>query len=132
MWNDGSDKIDEVFDNLVRIPQFPTRCPVCDKNEMHIYMQVHSYKNRRGGLWIWCSHCGIFSHSSLRVPEYWENCDCIEMEKLCAVPEYLDRIKDALDRHANAMIKKRILSQDKQGKGTEDNGNQETLYTDLL
>ena len=106
MWRDGNDKIDEVFAGIDKIEKFPTKCPVCGQKGGHICMQIHNEASRRGGLWIWCSACGSFSHCAVCVPEYWENCSVVEVEKLCAIPEYLDGIKDALDQHANAMLGK--------------------------
>lgn len=66
-----------------------------------IYMHIYDDKTRWGGLWIWCSECYSFSHSSLYIPEYWENCALIELEKLSAIPIYLNKIKDKIDNHMN-------------------------------
>lgn len=46
--------------------------------------------------------CG--KNSSIYVPEYWQNSLSVELEKLCAVPEYLNEIKDEIDNHANMII----------------------------
>ena len=104
MWKDDKDEIDNLYVNLKKIKKFPTRCPVCGKNSAHLYMNIHNFETRRGGLWVWCSECYTFSHSSIYVPEYWENSLSVELEKLCAVPEYLNEIKDEIDNHANMII----------------------------
>lgn len=104
MWKDSNDKIDELFLKLQELKEFPTICPICNKKGAHIYMHVYNNKTRRGGSWSWCSECHSFSHSTIYVPEYWRNCSEIELEKLSAVPIYLEEIKDKLDKHANTII----------------------------
>ncbi len=104
MWKDSNDKIDELFLKLQELKEFPTICPICNKKNAHIYMHVYNNKTRRGGSWSWCSECHSFSHSTMYVPEYWRNCSEIELEKLSAVPIYLEEIKDKLDKHANAIM----------------------------
>lgn len=78
------------------------------KNECTYYMDIHDFKTRRGGLWVWCSECHTFSHSSLYIPSYWENSTLVKKEELCAKPVYLEEIKDTIDDHMNSIIKKRI------------------------
>ncbi|MCM1258052.1 MAG: hypothetical protein NC307_09395 [Roseburia sp.] len=102
MWKDDNDKIEELYVKKNK-DKFPAICPVCKKNAAHMYMHVYNNATRRGGLWVWCSECKIFSHSSAYVPEYWENCSLVEMEKLCAIPDYLDEIKDIIDAHVNTI-----------------------------
>lgn len=104
MWKDDNDKIDELFLKLRGIKEFPAICPVCNKKGAHIYMHVYNNKTRRGGSWSWCSECNSFSHCSMHVPEFWRNCPKIKLEKLSAVPTYLEEIKDELDEHANSII----------------------------
>lgn len=106
MWKDSNDKIEELYINFKKIEKFPTICPICKKEDAHIYMHIYDDKTRRGGLWIWCSKCLSFFHSSLNIPRYWENYLFIELEKLSAIPIYLDEIKDKIDRHANAIVLK--------------------------
>lgn len=102
MWK-GNDKIDELYLDFIKIKKFPTICPICKKNSAHIYMHLHDAQTRRGGLWIWCSECYTFSHSSFHVPEYWENCPLVEHEKLCAIPDYLEQMKKIIDTHVNTI-----------------------------
>ena len=99
MWKVNG-KIDELYSNLKRIKMFPTTCPVCKKNNAHIYMHVYDDKRWKGGLWIWCSKCYTYSytytssHGSIYVPRYWENCPLVEVEKLWAIPTYLDEMRE--------------------------------------
>lgn len=102
MWKDDNDKIEELY--LKKIKKFPTICPVCKKNNAHIYIHVYDDKTRRGGLWIWCSECYTFSHGSIYVPKYWENCPLVEFEKLCAIPSYLNEMREIIDTHVNAIM----------------------------
>lgn len=104
MWKDGNDKIEELYINLKKIKKFPTECPICKKNNAHLYMHIYDEKTRRGGLWIWCSECHSFFHGSIYVPRYWKNCVDIKLENLSAIPTYLDKIKDKIDRHINETI----------------------------
>ena len=103
MWKDGNDQIEELYVNIKKIEKFPAKCPVCNKNDAHIYMHVYNDKTRRGGLWIWCSECYTFSHSSIYVPEYWKNCPLVEEEELCAIPAYLNEIREIVDAHVNVI-----------------------------
>lgn len=70
-------------------------------------MHVYDKETKRGGLWIWCSACCTFLHSSIYVPEYWENCPLVENEKLCAVPAYLNEIRKIIDTHVDNIINNR-------------------------
>ena len=108
MWKDDNDKIEELYLNLKGIKKFPAICPICKKNDAHLYLHVYDNKTRRGGLWIWCSECYAFSHSSTYVPEHWENCPLVEEEKLCAMPVYLDEIREIIDTHVNVIINNHI------------------------
>lgn len=105
MWKDDNDDILRIYTQLGLKPKFPAQCPVCNKrNSAHLYMDVHNLKTRRGGLWVWCSECHAFSHSSIWVPNYWTNLPEVEDDKLCAIPEYLEEIKDLIDNHINEIM----------------------------
>lgn len=104
MWKDYDDRINELFSNLRMINKFPTVCPMCKKRGAHIYMHIYDDKTRRGGIWSWCSECYSFSHGSIYVPTYWKNCSMVELERLSAVPIYLEEVKDKLDEHVNSII----------------------------
>ena len=101
MWKDYDSSIEKIYLSFKSEKKFPTICPVCNEMNTHIYMHIHNYKTRKGGLWIWCSKCCLFFHSAIIIPEYWENCTLVEDDKLYAVPEYLDEIKGIIDAHVN-------------------------------
>lgn len=105
MWKDDNDDIDRIYTQLRLKPKFPAQCPVCKRISAHLYMDLHDFKTRRGGLWVWCSECYTFSHSSIRVPNYWRNCPEVEVDKLCAIPEYLEEIKESIDKHINEIMR---------------------------
>lgn len=108
-WRDADCyQMNELYSNLNERKKFPAICPVCKKNDAHIYMNLHDEKTRRGGLWTWCSECKTFSHGSHYVPGYWENCPSVEEGKLCAIPDYLDEMKEIIDAHVNDIIKNHI------------------------
>ncbi len=44
----------------------------------------------------------------MRVPKYWINYSDIVLEKLSAIPTYLDGIKDKIDQHTMSVVKKCI------------------------
>jgi hypothetical protein len=104
MWKDNNDDILRVYKQLGEIPKFPAKCPVCKKESAHIYMHLYNLKTNRGGLWVWCSECFTFSHSSIYVPKYWKNSPQVEGDKLYAVPKYLEEKKDFIDRHVNEIM----------------------------
>lgn len=106
MWKDDNDDIERVYLDFKKIKSFPTSCPVCRELSAHIYMHAYAERTRRGGLWIWCSECHSFWHSSVYVPKFWENCELIKNEELCAVPDYLEKRVGIIDTHANSMLKK--------------------------
>ena len=104
MWKDYNDEIEELFLKLKTSQTFTAICTLCRKWSAHIYMHVYDGETRRGGLWIWCSMCHSFSHSSIFVPDYWENCSLVEIEKLSAIPIYLEEIKEKIDEHVQYII----------------------------
>lgn len=123
MWKDHNDSvISLVFKRIEHSEYAPYTCPECGQRSLHIYMQLHNADTRRGGLWIWCSDCRRFCHCSHYIPLEWENASCIEPEKLCAVPDYLDKLKDEIDGHLNMQVRQREMV----------SGNFHLLYTGAL
>ena len=106
MWKDDNDDIKKIYMDFKNIKKFPTTCPICNKKNAHIYMHIYDNETRRGGLWIWCSECHSFSHSSVYVSKFWENCALIEKDELCAIPDYLDEMNSIIDAHVNDIINK--------------------------
>lgn len=104
IWKDGNDKILDLFSEFDKINEFPAKCPVCGKKSAHLFIDIYNFKTKRSGLWVWCSECYIYSHCSIYAPEYWRNCSLVDCEKLCAIPDYLNDIKEIVDEHANRII----------------------------
>ena len=117
MWRDDNDKINDVFVKFESTKSFPAECPICKRNTAHLYMDIHSPRTRRGGLWVWCDACHAFSHSSIYVPDYWINCAMVDAEKLSSIPVYLNHISNVVDAHANTILKtvasSNVLASDK-------------------
>ena len=106
MWKDYRCDIEKIYTDIKNIDKFPVTCPACNKLNVHIYMHIYDDKTRRGGLWIWCSKCHSFLHSSIYVPDFWENCELIKKEELCAIPDYLEKNVSLIDVHVNDLLKK--------------------------
>lgn len=53
----------------------------------------------RGGIWIWCSKCKHFSHFSIKIPEWWNNCNDISPENLTSIPINLEKKKKLIVMH---------------------------------
>lgn len=107
MWNGYSNNdANIIYAQLELKSEFPVRCPACKGESAHLYMHVHNVKTRRGGLWIWCSECHAFAHGSVYVPNDWGNCPEVEADKLCAIPEYLEEIKEVIDKHVNELMRR--------------------------
>lgn len=103
MWKDENNKIEQIYKDFGNIKQFPAKCPACEHDSAHLYAHIYDRKTQRSGLWIWCSQCHAFSHASIYAPAHWENCAAVELEKLTAVPAYLEEIKDTIDAHINQL-----------------------------
>ncbi|MBR6027967.1 MAG: hypothetical protein IKP40_02680 [Clostridia bacterium] len=81
----------------------------CDKPEIHIHAHsIGFWKERgRGSAWIWCSHCGTFSHlDGIPISSDWENNPDVDFSQVCAVPVYLETVKDAVDQHLKEFLDK--------------------------
>ena len=110
MWADYNDKIiDNILINVEKSRNVPYVCEVCNNKTVHLYMHIYNDATKRGALWIWCSSCHSFWHSSVYVPSGWKNCSLIEKDKLCALPIYLDNIKAEIDNHTNKLIDEGVL-----------------------
>ena len=67
----------------------------------HNLSLIHIY---RGGLWLWCSACKQFFHSSVYVPTWWSNLPIVDENQLSAFPQYLDALSTRIDKHINQLI----------------------------
>lgn len=103
-WNDSGDKFEQMW-NINQDPmKVPYICPYCDEKEGHMYMHVYNLKTHRGGLWLWCSACKQFFHSSVYVPTWWSNLPIVDENQLSAFPQYLDALSTRIDKHINQLI----------------------------
>lgn len=95
----NDDKLFDLYESVLSrdLNEFPCRCPVCNEKSAHVYF--HRYKNteNKGGLWIWCSECRSYVHSSGQAPDWWYNCNDIEFSCLTSEPDYLEDNKGLID-----------------------------------
>lgn len=98
-WNDNN-KLFDLYNDIIReeITDFPYICPVCSEKSAHIYFYRFNDADNKGGLWIWCSKCKSYIHSFGKVPDWWHNCDKIELDCLAHTPDYLEKNKHLLDK----------------------------------
>ena len=97
-------KFTKVLTDISDLKQItlPVECPLCLNKSLHIY--YHTFNNsKRGGIWIWCSICGSYSHYSGRPPDWWSNAREVVFSKLHSEPNYLDLMCTTLDRHFNSL-----------------------------
>ena len=97
VWKDDSSNLDIVAANALLNGKFiPPEC--CESPEIHIY--GHKYRKNSGSAWIWCSHCGAFSHlDGIPISDSWVNSEKIDFSKLTAIPIYLEKMKNIVDAH---------------------------------
>lgn len=107
MWQDNDDKIMDILDNIeTRNKCFPVICPICGKREGHLYFHRYKKDAEQGGMWVWCSACYHSSHALGRVPEWWENLEKIDFDKLASLPDYLEENKICIDEWINSIGRK--------------------------
>lgn len=106
MWHDDNDDIMKLYD-IINVHEFdsplPATCPICGVKSGHIYMHRYDEENH-GGLWLWCSSCHIFSHSSCKVPDWWRNLSLFSIFDLHAVPDNLDEQAKYIDDSVNKLL----------------------------
>ena len=117
MWHDDNDDIMKLY-NIINVHEFdtplPAACPVCGIKSGHIYMHRYDEEDH-GGLWVWCSNCHNFSHSSFKVPDWWRNLSLFTIFDLHAVPDNLDEQAKYIDDFVNKLI---AIKDDKKAKAT--------------
>lgn len=103
-WHSGdTDWEKQVFQPFIEgKPEYPVKCPACNKASCHVYINRYE-ETSRGGVWAWCSNCHLFSHgSTISVPDWWVNSSRVDEEKLCAAdPEELVQYESELDDLVN-------------------------------
>lgn len=106
MWHDDNDyimKLLSILEKRYNDPPFPASCPICGAKSGHIYM--HRYdKESHGALWIWCSSCHSFSHSSYKIPDWWINPNLFTIFDLHAVPDNLDEQAASIDDYISKLL----------------------------
>lgn len=105
-WDDSRDKIMDIVEGIEDNKELkvPMRCPICNTNHAHIYM--HYWENGRGTVWAWCSNCKSCMHESrLKLPNWWENADFINISELTSHPVFLERKADMVDQHLRQLLK---------------------------
>ena len=55
-------------------------------------------------MWTWCSACCHSAHVTFRLPEWWENLEQIDFEKISSYPDYLEENKRDIDEWINKLI----------------------------
>jgi len=113
MWNDDNDKILEVLDLIDKDIIFPTKCPICEKTNAHLYM--YRWKNsEKGTAWVWCSECKATAHERINLPKWWEN-DIIFDENLLGIHPYmLEESNIFVDAYINILKQGNKLSESEQ------------------
>lgn len=112
-WDDSEDKIMDIVENIEDSEdlQIPIRCPICNTFNAHIYM--YRWENGRGTVWTWCSSCKSCAHwSEVKLPNWWENADFIDIPELTSHPVFLELKADMIDNHLRKLLKKRNLCTD--------------------
>lgn len=106
MWKDDDDRIMNILDNIEKKDKerFPIICPICGKREGHLYFHRNRTDDVRGGMWTWCSACCHSAHVTFRLPEWWENLEQIDFEKISSYPDYLEENKRDIDEWINKLI----------------------------
>lgn len=108
MWNISDYPIEDKLNTyLMRIQEgtlinLPGICPVCGRNEVHIYFNRHR-TSKIGGVWVWCSSCRHYTHGTYLIPQWWENNPEIIESELTHAPDVLEMVKDEIDKHFNKL-----------------------------
>ena len=106
LWHDESDILDSAAINVLS-SKAPLIASCCALPEVHLHAH-RGWGNRtdRCSAWIWCSHCGLYSHlDGIPIHPDWKNNPEVDFYKVCAVPKYLETVKDSVDKHLNNFMK---------------------------
>ena len=110
-WDDSRDEIMNIIEMLDdnKESQIPVKCPICNTSNAHIYM--HRWENGRGTIWTWCSNCKSCTHGSgLKLPNWWENADFINVSELTSHPVFLEPKATLIDEHLRQLLRKENLN----------------------
>lgn len=105
VWHDELDILDDVAVSALST-KTPPIVNCCSEPEVHIHAHRGWGKHTdRGSAWIWCSHCGLFSHlDGIHIHQDWENNSEVDFSKVTAVPKYLEAVKKSVDKHFKEFI----------------------------
>ena len=75
MWKDDDDRIMDMLDAIDGKDQksLPFSCPICSKEEGHLFFHRFKIGEDKGSMWTWCSACCHYSHAMVKLPRWWEN-----------------------------------------------------------
>lgn len=107
-WDDSRDEIMDIIEVIEnnKEPQIPIRCPICNTSNAHIYM--YRWEDNRGTIWTWCSNCKSCAHASrLKLPNWWENADFIDVSELFSHPTFLEPKANMVDNHLIQLLRRR-------------------------
>jgi len=105
-WHDVPVEYSEAWRVVFRISQegldLTKPCPVCGAQELHRWYLPWYPEEKivqgqhfvaRGSQWQWCAHCCSFEHSSGLVPDWWSCTMSVDVSKLTAYPDELERVR---------------------------------------
>ncbi|MFV0556275.1 MAG: hypothetical protein ACK5LM_04115 [Lactovum sp.] len=106
IWNNNNNKMYGVYAKYMKgeIKSFPTECPICCRQEVHIFFYKWNVDDNKSSGWIWCSFCKNFEHGRFLNLNNGENLSEIDSQKLVYEPDYLERNKKIIDKYNNLKI----------------------------
>lgn len=99
MWSDDRNLIMDLLDEGEG--NFPKVCPCCGEKDGHIFFYKNKEFEQLGSAWAWCGRCKEYSHSRHVIPKWWKNMGNVELSYLHAKPDYLNEIKNDIDKWVN-------------------------------
>lgn len=109
MWNE-EDKLMQLVDEMGqgRLTS-PAKCPSCGKNGVHYLIYRFDGSSNLGTAWLWCEECGSYTHFSYYVPDWWENPNFIDEEKLDSFVDYPANLTNEIDQWISRLLMKTNL-----------------------
>ena len=97
MWNEN-DKVLKVLNFELKSIKYPTLCPECNDEGIHVYFHRFNKNDEYGAGWVWCSKCKSYAHVRYKIPSWWKNLESINEDLLEDSPAYLDSLSDKIDK----------------------------------
>lgn len=106
MWRDDNIQIMDILDNIETEKKsfFPVICPICRRQEGHLYFHRNKESDEKGSMWTWCSDCFHSAHAMYRLPKWWRNLKEIDIKQLNNSPDYLEQNKVQIDAWVNKLV----------------------------